>query len=79
MNFYPHFLDIIDSLKNEGFVDGKIKIDNCCNEKTAEAFKTLVLSTFPEAEVEMGVCLGLCSFYAENGGLLIGFEKGSKK
>lgn len=70
---------LIESLKKEGFVNGKIKIDNCYNEQTAEVFKELVLKNFPDATVEMGKCLGLCSFYAENGGLLIGFEKGSKK
>ena len=29
----------------------------------------------PEVTVNIGINLGLCSFYAEKGGLLVGFEK----
>jgi hypothetical protein len=31
--------------------------------------------SFPKAQVDIRCCLGLCSYYAEIGGLLVGFEK----
>ena len=34
-----------------------------------------ITSGFPMAHVEIEECRGLCSYYAERGGLLIGFEK----
>jgi hypothetical protein len=36
------------------------------------------LRAFEGATVEIARCTALCSFYAERGGLLIGFEKGKE-
>ncbi len=66
---------IVNNLKKEGLTDGCVKIANCLNEKTATTLKEMILNNFPNAKVEIYSCRGLCSFYAENGGLLIGFEK----
>ena len=67
---------LIETLKEEGLCDGKVKITHCLNEKTALSLKELINKNFPDAKVEIYGTRGLCSFYAENGGLLIGFEKG---
>ena len=40
----------------------------------AEKLRDSILADFPQAFVEIYRCGGLCSFYAEKGGLLIGFE-----
>ena len=66
---------IVENLKKEGLVGGKVKIANCLNEKTAALLKELIEKNFPNVNIEVCECRGLCSFYAENGGLLIGFEK----
>ncbi|MEE0808146.1 MAG: DegV family protein [Acutalibacteraceae bacterium] len=58
-----------------GYNGAKIKISHCFNEKAANDLKELIVSEFPKACVEIYACGGLCSFYAEKGGLLIGFEK----
>lgn len=66
---------LIEALKTQGFNGGRVRIAHCFNEKTAKSLKMMILNDFSEADVEICECRGLCSFYAENGGLLIGFEK----
>ena len=59
---------------SEGYKGGRLRIDNCFNEKTAEEIKKLALAKFPGADVKIAPTGALCSFYAEKGGLMIGFE-----
>ena len=59
-----------------GFKGGKVRIDHCLNLEGAQQLKNLILSAFPSADVIIGECRALCSFYAERGGLLVGFEDG---
>ncbi len=66
---------IIEQLKKLSFTGGKIRISHCFNEKTAFALREYIKSQFSKAQVEIVKCRALCSFYAEKGGLLIGFEK----
>lgn len=30
---------------------------------------------FPKADIRIGACRGLCSYYAENGSLLVAYER----
>ena len=62
-------------LKQEGYAGGKLRISHCLNESAANTLKGLVLGEYPDAEIEIYPARGLCSFYAEKGGLLVGFEK----
>ena len=57
-----------------GYKGGTLLIDHCYGENTAQALKDTVLADFPQARVEIAPTGGLCSFYAEKGGLMIGFE-----
>lgn len=66
---------ITEHLSNLGLKTGKVKISHCFNEETAIKLKDLINTKFPKAKVEINECRGLCSFYAEKGGMLIGFEK----
>ena len=66
---------IFDCMHKEGYWGGKVRIAHCQNEKVAESLKTLITKEFAKADVEIYSCRGLCSFYAEKGGVLIGFEK----
>ena len=59
---------------SEGYKGGKLRIDNCFNVETAEEIKKLALEKFPGADVSIEPTGALCSFYAEKGGLMIGFE-----
>lgn len=64
-----------DLLKSLGYCGGKVRISHCLNEGGAKKLKELILEEFSKAQVEIYKARGLCSFYAEKGGLLVGFEK----
>ncbi|MBQ8407368.1 MAG: DegV family protein [Clostridia bacterium] len=66
---------LVSDLEAEGFRSGKISIGHCLNEEAALRLKELILSKFPDASIEIHKLKGLCSFYAEKGGVLVGFEK----
>lgn len=66
---------LVSSLEAEGFKNGKISIGHCQNESAAEQLKALILAKFKNAQIEIHKFRGLCSFYAEKGGVLVGFEK----
>lgn len=53
----------------------KIYIGHCQNEGAADKLKDLLHQEFENIKVEIYRSRGLCSYYAEAGGLMIGFEK----
>ena len=65
---------LVENMKKAGYVGKKVYIDHCYNEAGAEALKKALLEEFPNAVVKIARTTGLCSFYAEKGGLMIGFE-----
>lgn len=65
---------IFSEMKNFGFSGGKVRIDHCMNPGGAKFLKDMIHSEFPECDIETGRNGGLCSFYAEQGGILVGFE-----
>ena len=70
----------LESLLNEmakgGFKGGKVRIAHCFNPKAAEGLKQMILDCFPGSDVQILPCGGLCSYYADLGGLLVGYEDG---
>ena len=66
---------LVSLLKQEGFRGGKIRLGHCHNEGAAEQLKEWILSSFEDVEITIYPLRGLCSFYAEKGGVLVGFEK----
>jgi len=58
-----------------GYKGGKVYIAHCMNPSVAEKLREAIVADFPEAELDIYRCGGLCSFYAEKGGMLVGFEK----
>lgn len=66
--------DIFDNMLNNGYNGDKVYIHHCENPESATALRDLILAKFPAASVLLGVTRGLCSFYAERGGLMIGYE-----
>ncbi len=65
---------IVEYLKSFGVKEGKVIISHCFNPDAANALKELILKKIQKAQVIIGECRGLCSFYAEKGGLMIGYE-----
>ena len=66
---------ILAHLKNAGLSEGKVRIAHCMNEEAALELQRMILAEIPLADVQIHSCRGLCSYYAEKGGLLVGFEK----
>ncbi len=66
--------DILENMIGDGYKGAGVKIHHADNSSGAEMLKNKILEKFPDAKVEIGFAGGLCSFYAEQGGLLIGFE-----
>ena len=63
-----------DELLKAGYAGGHIMISHRNNEKFIEQFSELVREKFAQASIEVLPTSGLCSFYAEEGGLLMGYE-----
>ena len=66
---------IVEHLKESGLQKGKVRLAHCMNEAAANELKKRILALLPEVDVKIHVLRGLCSYYAEKGGLLVGFEK----
>lgn len=67
---------IVLELKEHGYTNGKVNISHCGNPAAAERLKHMIEAVFEGARVVVTECGGLCSYYAELGGLLIGYEDG---
>ncbi len=68
---------LVEMLKERGFYDGAIlRIAHCFGEKPANDLVNAVLKEYPNTKVKIEPTTALCSFYAEAGGLIIGFQGG---
>lgn len=65
---------IVSYMKEYGFKGGCARIAHCLNENAARTLSEKIKKEFPKAKVIIGECRALCSFYAERGGMLVGFE-----
>lgn len=65
---------IFKDMKAHGFAGGKVRIAHCFNLGSATSLKEKILAEFPHSNVMIEACTALCSFYAELGGLLVGYE-----
>lgn len=66
---------ILERMTEQGYAGGKVLIHHCRNLPAAEALQHMIREAFQNASVGIGETYGLCSFYAEQGGLLVGYEK----
>ena len=66
---------IIEMVKERGFEDGNIlRVAHCYAPEAAEALREALVAEFPNTRFILEHTTALCSFYAEAGGLIIGFE-----
>ena len=66
---------MLEEMKKRGFKGGKVRIDHCQNSSGAVAFADLIRAEFPMADIHVSHTTGLCSFYAEVGGLMVGYDE----
>ena len=65
---------IVHEMSERGFTGGKAIIDHCLNAEGAKRLADLILEHFPTASVSIVPCGVLCSYYADMGGLILGYE-----
>lgn len=71
-------LTVFKNMLQTGYEGGRVRIHHCLNSEAALALKEMICERFPAAVVLIEKTRGLCSFYAESGGLLIGYEGEAK-
>lgn len=69
---------LVRDLEENSYASGRIRIAHCNNEEAATALRDKILEKYPAGRVTIHTLRGLCSFYAEQGGLLVGYERGEK-
>ncbi|MGM9548397.1 MAG: DegV family protein [Faecousia sp.] len=66
---------LVEMIQERGFRDGGyLRVAHCFAEEAALALRDAVLALFPHTHFVLETTTALCSYYAEMGGLIIGFE-----
>ena len=65
-----------DEIIKAGYAGGRIVMAHRSNEKFCQQLSELLREKYPQANIRIIPTSGLCSFYAEEGGLLMGYEIG---
>ena len=66
---------MLNYLNENHLKSGKVRVAHCMNSSAANELKQMILEAFPNVDVQIHPCRILCSYYAEKGGMLVGFEK----
>lgn len=67
---------IYENMIKEGYKGGKVRIRHTESPGDALALQTHILKYWPNVDIKIGKNKALCAYYAEKGGVLVGFEKG---
>ena len=66
---------MLNYMKENGLQSGKVRIAHCMNSRAAKELEEMIRECCPHADIQIHPCRILCSYYAEKGGMLVGFEK----
>lgn len=64
----------VEEMLKAGYQGGKAIIAHRSNDKICQQIREAIQTKFPDADIQAIPTSGLCSFYAEEGGLLMGYE-----
>ena len=65
---------MVQAMYERGYRGGKVRISHAQNSEAAIAIERARRERFPLADIKTRLCGGLCSYYAERGGVIVGFE-----
>ena len=65
---------MVQAMYERGYRGGKVRISHAQNSEAAIAIERALRERFPLADIKTRLCGGLCSYYAERGGVIDGFE-----
>lgn len=68
--------ELMKRMEERGYTGGKVHIHHCQNPQAAAELQRLLRGKYHGARITIRPTRALCSFYAEEGGLLVGFEGG---
>ena len=66
--------EIVRIMKELGWKGGRVRIAHNENAVMADSLVSALRAVYDKLDVAIERCRGLCSYYAEKGGLLVGFE-----
>jgi len=66
---------IVNQMVKDGCKGGYITIDHCFNQPGADALAELMRATWPGCSISIMNTGALCSYYAQQDGILVGFTK----
>lgn len=72
------YASVIKNMLSDGYSGGRIYLHHCQNADAANYIVDEIKKIYPGAVFKIRETKALCSFYAESGGLLIGFEGKNK-
>ena len=61
-------------MKEHGYDGGKVRIGHNFNPEGAKVLEGVIRAEYPDADIQTELSMGLCLFYAEEGGLMVGYE-----
>lgn len=66
--------ELLEHMQKAGFHGGKVRITHVNNPALAGTFLEQLKAAWPEADASIAPSSGLCSYYAEEGAIMVGFE-----
>lgn len=66
--------ELLEHMQKAGFSGGKVRITHVNNPTLAATFLEQLKAAWPEADASIAPSSGLCSYYAEEGAIMVGFE-----
>lgn len=66
---------LLDDIIENGFNGNAVEISHVHKRELAEQLAEQILEKFPDAKITIRPTSGLCSFYAEDKGLIVGYER----
>ena len=66
--------EMIEQMRQAGYTGGKVRLTHVENPALADGFAGQLLAAWPDADVQIAASTGLCSYYAEYGAIMVGFE-----
>lgn len=67
--------ELAKQMQQLNYQGGEVIIDHCNNQADAEKLRDLIIEKYPLAQITIRPMRQLCSFYAEEGGLMVGFRE----
>lgn len=65
---------LLAQMQANGYNGGQVRIHHCQSLAVAQDLEQRIRALYPQAEITIAPTRALCSFYAERGGLLVGYE-----